>query len=400
MRIGVIVPYSFDFPGGVQQHAVDLAETLNAQGHTVQILAPCRLETVVPDFVVKGGPAFAIRYNGSVARLAFGARVERKVRQFISAGNFDVLHIHQPLVPGYSLTALRLANGPIVATYHASSVGGSKLLKTVRPLFAQWSEKIHAGIAVSEVARRWNIEHIGGDSVVIPNGVHVKRYLQAAKLAATTAVFGQEAMAAADLEQAQVVREFTAAHPCELVFLGRIDEPRKGLAVLLQAVGLLDEADKQRLRLTIVGAGTPQPVPAGVQAQYVGKVADEEKIAYLGNADIYCAPNTGGESFGIVLVEAMAAGCAVLASDLEAFTQVSSLETPTAAGETAAAVHFRNEDPAALAEQLHRMLANPRAVARMGQLGAEHCWSFDWSTVATKVLQVYETVAEPEGVRL
>lgn len=349
MRIGIVCPYSFDEPGGVQAHILDLAQVLIARGHHVEVLGPASESTEVPDFVTRGGRSVPIRYNGSVARLSFGPAVRARVREFITQGRFDVLHIHEPNSPSYSMAALWMAQGPVVATYHASS-SGSLMLQLARPLLRPALEKIRGGIAVSEMARRWQVEQLGGDPVLIPNGVDTARFAAA--------------------------RTAPGAVP-EIVFLGRLDEPRKGLDILLAALERLD----REVKVTVIGGGRAREVPG---VDFVGRVSEEEKAAILGRADIYVAPNTGGESFGIVLVEAMAAGCAVVASDLEAFAAV--------AGE--AGVLFPVGSADALAESLRRLLDDPALRARLIAAGEERARRYDWDTVASDVLTVYETVAD------
>ncbi len=364
MRIGIVCPYSFDEPGGVQAHILDLARTFNAQGHTVQVLGPCSKETDVPEFVVRGGRSFPIPYNGSVARLSFGPKMFFQVRSFIRDGNFDVLHIHEPNSPSYSMAALFHAEGPIVATYHASS-SGSKILRTALPVLKPQLEKIRAGIAVSEMARRWQVEQMGGDPVLIPNGVE-------------TSVFAQARQPSSTLE----------GKPAEIVFLGRLDESRKGLDILLRALARLD----RDFRCTVIGGGTKRDV-AGID--FVGRVSDAHKAEILGRADIYVAPNTGGESFGIVLVEAMAAGCAVIASDLEAFSLVTDSESLTPAG-----MLFKTGSDADLADKIRKLIDAPaarNALIEAGQRRAEH---YDWSSVSARVMAVYETVAVGAKVTL
>ncbi len=354
MRIGFVCPYSFDEPGGVQAHILDLATKLQHMGHQVQVIGPCGEQTEVPSFVVRGGSSVPIKYNGSVARLAFGPRTFSRIRDFILQGDFDILHIHEPNSPSFSLAALMVSTGPIVATYHASS-SGSKLLKAVLPLLRPRLEKIRGGIAVSEMARRWQVEQLGGDPVLIPNGVDTEAY--AAHVVANSG-------------------------PVEIVFLGRLDEPRKGLDILLDAVAGID----RDCRVTVMGGGTQRPQP---QVEYVGRVSDAEKIAILGRADIYVAPNTGGESFGIVLVEAMAARCAVIASDLEAFAAVCDAESPTPAG-----VLFRNQDVNDLRSKLLELIDDPSKRAELVDAGSKRAQLYDWDHVAQEVLRVYETVAD------
>ena len=356
MRIGLVCPYSFDEPGGVQAHILDLATHLIGQGHFVRVIGPCGDDTEVPDFVVRGGTSVPISYNGSVARLSFGPRTFTKIREFIIAGHFDVLHIHEPNSPSFSLAALQVAEGPIVATYHASATG-SKLLKLVLPLLRPRLEKIRGGIAVSEMARRWQVEQLGGDPVLIPNGVDTQAF-------------------------ARGVVSPVPGRPPELVFLGRLDEPRKGLDILLAALSGLDRG----VTVTVMGGGSPRNVPG---VNFVGRVSDDEKIAILDRADIYIAPNTGGESFGIVLVEAMAARCAVVASDLEAFAAVCDVESDNPAG-----LLFRTGDVDDLRAKLGQLIDDPGQRAKLVEAGSRRATLYDWDHVAAEVVRVYETVAD------
>ena len=360
MRIGIVCPYSFDEPGGVQAHILDLARALINQGHVVRVLGPSSEGTELPDFVVRGGRSFPIPYNGSVARLSFGPRMLQIVRRFIREGDFDILHIHEPNSPSFSMAALVLAEGPIVATYHASS-SGSKILHAALPLLKPHLEKIRAGIAVSEMARRWQVEQMGGDPVLIPNGVD-------------TSVF-------ADARQ-------PGGDPVEIVFLGRLDESRKGLDILLRALARLD----RDIRCTVIGGGTKRNIPG---INFVGRVSDREKADILGRADIYVAPNTGGESFGIVLVEAMAAGCAVVASDLEGFSLVTDSESSTPAG-----LLFKTGSDRDLADKLQTLIDAPATRHALIDAGVRRARHYDWSTVAARIMAVYETVAVGDRVGL
>lgn len=361
MRIGFVCPYSFDEPGGVQAHIIDLATVLIERGHEVQVLGPAAPETSLPDFVVKGGGSIPINYNGSVARLSIGPRVVKATRKFIREGNFDILHIHEPNSPSFSMVALRIAQGPIVATYHASAAS-SRLLTMAKPFLMPMLEKVRGGIAVSEMARRWQVEQLGGDPVLIPNGVDTSVYAAAAC-------------------------EPVPGDPVEIVFLGRLDEPRKGLDVLLKALEVLE----RDVRVTVMGGGSPRDVDG---VDFVGRVSDAEKAEILGRADIYVAPNLGGESFGIVLVEAMAAGAAVVASDLEAFAAVCDADSEQPAGRL-----FRTGDAADLALALRELIDSPEERARLREAGCARAAMYDWDNVATQVLQVYETVQDGSKVR-
>ncbi len=179
MRIGIVCPYSWDVPGGVQFHIRDLAEYLIKLGHEVSVLAPAEDDTPVPSYVVSAGRAVPVPYNGSVARLSFGFLSAARARRWLSDGQFDVLHLHEPGTPSLSLLACWAASIPIVATFHTSNPR-SRAMIAAEPLMQPALEKISARIAVSEYARRTLVEHFGGDAVVIPNGVDVGFFADAA----------------------------------------------------------------------------------------------------------------------------------------------------------------------------------------------------------------------------
>ncbi|MCT2251864.1 glycosyltransferase family 4 protein [Corynebacterium sanguinis] len=364
MRIGMVCPYSFDEPGGVQAHILDLAGVLRGDGHDVRVLGPATRAADVPDYVTRGGGSVPIRYNGSVARLAIGPQVRRVARRFIAEGDFDVLHIHEPNSPSYSMAALRVAEGPIVATYHASATS-SWPLRVALPVLRSRLEKIRGGIAVSEMARRWQVEQIGTDPVLIPNGVDTSLFRRAR----------EQATGAPD-------------DVPEIVFLGRLDEPRKGLDIFQRAIAELDRP----ARVTVVGGGAPRQA-AGVD--FLGRVSDAEKARILGRADIYVAPNTGGESFGIVLVEAMAAGCAVVASDIEAFAAVCAADTGRPAGAL-----FPVGDSAALARTLRSLIDAPFTRDALINAGTLRAADYDWGSVAARIMAVYDTVASTPGEKV
>ncbi|NUS45033.1 MAG: glycosyltransferase family 4 protein, partial [Mycobacteriaceae bacterium] len=301
MKIGMVCPYSFDVPGGVQAHVAELAEVLIERGHRVSVLAPASEETELPDFVVSAGRAVAIPYNGSVARLSFGPTAYSRIRRWITKGEFDVLHIHEPNAPSLSMLALKIAEGPIVATFHTSTTR-SLVLSTFQGVLRPFHEKISGRIAVSELARRWQVEALGSDAVEIPNGVNVQAFARAPRLPGYPRPGGT------------------------VLFLGRYDEPRKGMAALLGALPAL-AAEHPDVQILVVGRGDEdrlraQAGPYARHLRFLGQVDDERKASALRSADVYCAPNLGGESFGIVLVEAMAAGTPVVASELDAFRRV------------------------------------------------------------------------------
>jgi phosphatidyl-myo-inositol alpha-mannosyltransferase len=366
VRVGIVCPYSLDVPGGVGWHCRDLAEQLIATGHAVSLLAPADDDTAVPAYVVAAGRAVPMRYNGSVARVNFGPVSAARTRRWLEDGAFDVVHIHEPVSPSLSLLALWAADGPIVATFHTSNLR-SRAMQTAYPLLRPSLEKISARIAVSEDARRTVTNHIGGDAVVIPNGVFVDRFAEA-----TPRPEWQGRLAAPTI-----------------AFVGRIDEPRKGLQVLTAAIPLVLQAIPG-LRVLIAGTGdladAAADLPPAVAAActFLGQVSDVDKAALLRSVDAYVAPHTGGESFGIVLVEAMSAGAPVVASDLAAFRRV--LDDGRC-GEL-----FPVGDEDALAATVVRLLGDPAHRCALARRGSAEVERYDWPVVAAQIVDVYATV--------
>ncbi|OLF13653.1 alpha-(1-2)-phosphatidylinositol mannosyltransferase [Actinophytocola xinjiangensis] len=372
MRIGIVCPYSFDIPGGVQSHVVDLAKALRRLGHEVDVLGPADEDTPVPEFVRPAGRAVGIPYNGSVARLSFGPVSYARVRRWIRRNDFDVLHLHEPTAPSLSMLALMLADGPIVATFHTST-SRSRTLSAFQVVLRPFLEKITARIAVSALARRVQVEHLGGDAVEIPNGVDVDFFAAATPLPGYPRDGGT------------------------VGFVGRFGEPRKGMPVLLDALRIL-LPEFPGLRLVVVGGGDQDdlrrqagPALAG-HLELLGQADDEVKAGMLRGVDVYCAPNTGGESFGMILTEAMAAGSAVVASDLDAFRRV--------LDDGRAGVLFPVGDPVGLASALRGMLTDTRRRAEVVAAARQRVGGFDWPVLAGQVLRVYEQAiaADPRHV--
>ncbi|ULE32851.1 glycosyltransferase family 4 protein [Mycobacterium sp. IDR2000157661] len=364
MRIGMVCPYSFDVPGGVQSHVLQLAKVMHDRGHDVSVLAPASPNADLPDYVVSGGKAVPIPYNGSIARLRFGPATHRMVKRWLADGRFDVLHLHEPNAPSLSMLALNIAEGPIVATFHTSTTK-SLTLTVFEPILRPMHEKIVGRIAVSDLARRWQMEALGSDAVEIPNGVDVASFADAPPL------------------------EGYPRTGRSVLFLGRYDEPRKGVAVLLRALPRLVERFPD-IEVLVVGRGDEDELrdDAGRFARhlrFLGQVDDRQKASAMRSADVYCAPHTGGESFGIVLVEAMAAGTPVVASDLDAFRRV--LE------DGAAGLLVPIDDADALANGLIEVLADDELRRRYIAAGADAVQRYDWSVVARQIMRVYETVS-------
>lgn len=363
MRIGIVCPYSWDIPGGVQAHVRDLAEALLDLGHVVSVLAPGDDDTPdLPRYVVTAGRAVRIPYNGSVARLQFGLVSATRVRRWLRDGDFDVVHVHEPAPPSLSLLACMIHDGPLVATFHAA-LTKSRWLAMSDTLLQPFLEKLSGRIAVSDAARKVIVEHLGADAVVIPNGVAVSHYTDARPLPGYPRAGGT------------------------VGFIGRYDEPRKGMDVLVPA---LEKLVPQRpgLRLLVAGRGEAEEFLAGVpravreRIDLMGQVSEHDKARMLKSVDVYCAPNTGQESFGVILLEAMAARTPIVASELEAFKRV--------LGGGVAGQLFPIGDSAALARELARVLDDAALRRRLVEAAAKAVVPYDWSTVVKEVLRVYE----------
>jgi phosphatidylinositol alpha-mannosyltransferase len=353
----------------VQFHVRDLTQVLQERGHEVSVLAPADDDTPLPPYVVPAGRAVPVPYNGSVARVNIGPLSAARVRRWLRDGGFDVLHIHEPATPSLSLLACWAATGPIVATFHTSNLR-SRAMLAASPLLEPAMEKIGARVAVSEDARRTVVEHLGGDAVLIPNGVFVALFATA---------------------EAQPAWRGTAG---TVGFIGRLDEERKGLPTLLAAMEEL-VVSRPGIRLLVAGRGDVEEVsedlsPAVRSAvTFLGVVSEADKARLLATVDVYVAPNLGGESFGVILVEAMSAGAPVLASDLDAFRRV--LDGGRV-GEL-----FPVGDVSALAGSLGSLLDDAPRRDRLRADAAAWVRRFDWSTVADELLAVYETVAAGAG---
>ncbi len=357
----------------MQAHVADLAKVLIEMGHDVSVLAPGDDESEYPDYVVPAGRSVGIPYNGSVARLSFGPVSYTRVRRWIRAGEFDVLHVHEPVAPSLSMLALMVADGPIVATFHTANPR-SRMLSAFQGVLQPFLEKITGRIAVSELARQVQVEHLGGDAVIIPNGVDV--------------VVLRRRDAAARLPPGR--RHDRLHRP-----LRRAAQGHAGAAWTRPE---FCSAGRPDLQLLVAGSGDDDDLldDAGPDLdghlRLLGRVSDDDKARMLRSVDVYCAPNTGGETFGIILTEAMSAGTPVVASDLDAFRRV--LDGGT--GGALAPVG----DPRGLADPLDRLLDDPARRAALAARGRQLVAAYDWPVVAATVVKVYETVmaADPRAV--
>lgn len=359
-RIGIVCPYGWDTPGGVQSHVGDLAEYLIAQGHYVSVLAPVINEDGIPDYVTSAGRPISIPYNGAVARILFGPLAFARVKQWIASGNFDLLHLHEPAIPSISLLACWASEGPLVGTFHAASTK-QKIAFAITPFIEPVIEKLTARIAVSEAARETLQIHLDTDAVVVPNGIYVKKFSDAhsdPRWSGNT-----------------------------IGFIGRFEESRKGLSVLIEALpAIVDKiAD---VRVIVAGPGNPATVLEEMEPHlrqrftFLGRISEEEKANFMSSVSIYVAPNTGGESFGIILAEALAGGASVLASDIPAFDSL--------LGHGKYGSLFQSENSEDLAKRAIELFNSPELRRTIARAGREYAQSFDWDVVAERIYDVYE----------
>ena len=371
LKIGIVCPDSWDTPGGVQNHIRDLAEFLIAAGHDVSVLAPAIDENKLPDYVVNAGKPISIPYNGAVARVLFGPVAFARVRQWISQGDFDLLHLHEPAIPSISLLACWAADGPMVGTFHAAAKR-QKIIFAIGPILEPAIEKLSARIAVSEAARLTLTDHLDTDAVIIPNGIYANRYTEGKR---TEKWSGNT-----------------------IGFIGRFEEPRKGLSVLVDALPVISRFAPD-VKVLVAGPGDPADVIENIDPQlrqrfeFLGKISEDEKADFMSSVAVYVAPNTGGESFGIILAEALAGGACVVASDIPAF------EDLLGQGEFGAL--FESESATELAKVVIDLLREENKRKELSARGKERAKLFDWTVVAQQIYSVYEmSIVGSQKVRL
>ena len=355
----MVCPYSLSIPGGVQAQALGLARELRRMGHEVRVLGPCDGPPPEP-FVTPLGDSLPTAANGSIAPLAPDPSAVLRTIRALRDEQFDVLHVHEPLAPGPAITTVTLHYAPTVGTFHAA--GRSSMYRMLGPMLRRLLDRIDQKVVVSKDALALVLSHLGGDPSdyrVLFNGVE------------TT-----EIHAAAPFRH----------HRPAIFFLGRHEE-RKGLEVLLQALHLIDldvscwvagdGPDTERLRLA---HGHDQRI------EWLGRVPDPEKIARLRGASVFCAPSLHGESFGVVLIEAMAAGTPVVASGLDGYRNV--------ATDGVDAVLVPPGDAHALAAALRRVLTDPALALALTAAGERRAGEFAMSSLATAYVELYEQVIE------
>ncbi|MCI0344410.1 MAG: glycosyltransferase family 4 protein [Chloroflexi bacterium] len=362
MKVGLVTPYVYPQPGGVNQHVRYLYQNLRLRGHDVRILTTSHgLQRASEGDVIRIGKGFSMPANGSVGTITLSPRFLGQVRDVLDREEFDLLHFHEPFVPFLSPILLRMSNSVNIATFHAYS-GWSFSYQMGARLMGRYARRLHGRIAVSAAARHFIDRYFPGDYKVIPNGVDLERFRRAVPIARW--------------------QDGTR----NLLFVGRF-ESRKGLLELLKAYRLLRRAGCQ-CRLLVVGSG-PQEREArrylmtrrmgGVV--FLGRASDEERDALFKTADVYISPATGRESFGIVLLEAMAAGAPIVCSDIHGYKGV------VRRGREALLVPPKK--PKAIAAAVARLLSDDELRARMGASGMARAEEFSWERVTAKVDDYY-----------
>jgi len=362
MKIGLVTPYVYPLPGGVNQHVRYLYENLRLRGHDVRIITSSHgLQRASEGDVIRIGKGFSMPTNGSVGTITVSPRYLSQVRAVLEREQFDLLHFHEPFVPFLSLILLRLSTSVNVATFHAYG-GFSPAYEFGSKFMGSYAERLHGRIAVSAAARHFIDRFFPGDYKVIPNGVDLARFARAVPIARW--------------------QDGTK----NILFVGRF-EPRKGLLDLLKAYRILRKTGCP-CRLLVVGGG-PQEREArrylmtrrmgGVE--FLGRVSDEERDALFKTADVYVSPATGRESFGIVLLEAMAAGTAIVCSDIHGYKGVVRRDRD--------ALLVPPREPKQLAAAIGRLIADDGLRAEMADSGRTRAADFSWERVTAKVEDYY-----------
>lgn len=358
MRVGIVCPYSLTVPGGVQMQVLGLARELRGRGVEARVLGPCDGPPPA-GFVTPLGNSLPTSANGSIAPLAPDPPAMFRTLQVLAAERFDVLHLHEPMVPGPALTAAVTHRFPTVGTFHAA--GRSASYKLIKPWLLSWVKRLDHKVVVSKDALELVQSHLGGEYEVLFNGVEVDRIRRTPAIA------------------------LDVGDPPAIFFCGR-HEQRKGLAVLLEAFDRLD-VDAQ---VWIASSG---PDTAALmrrtanddRVRWLGRISDEEKFARLRAASVFCAPSLGGESFGVVLIEAMAAGTTVVASSLDGYRNVATHEEDSLLSPPG--------DAEALATQLARALTDPRLAQRLRAAGDARAERFAMSALADRYIEIYHDLA-------
>lgn len=360
----MVSPYDFTWPGGVTAHVAQLARALGRSGHEVQVLAPHSpsRDFQDSDLLVPFGRSVPLPSGGSTARVTLSWWLYPKIRALLKKEQFDIIHLHEPMVPILPLCVLEFSKSVNVGTFHAS-YSRQHLYRAFQPIIKRWQKRLHGSIAVSPAARRYVNNTFPGEYEIIPNGIDYKHF----------------SANVAPLPQYQDGK-------LNILFVGRL-EKRKGLRYLLEAYSKL-KWEMPNTRLIVVGPGNPDKESYRIlsshglrDVEFAGRVSYDELPRYYATADIFCSPATGGESFGIVLLEAMSAGKPVVASDIEGFRGIMT------DGEQGLLVTKKDTD--GLANALGRLARDPELRSKLGGQGSRSAEDYRWEVVAGRVEEYY-----------
>jgi phosphatidylinositol alpha-mannosyltransferase len=355
VRVCLVTPYDLSHEGGVNRHVRSLAGALTALGHQASVIGPA--SGGVPEGCTSLAGVIPVPANGSVARI--GLLVSPSAtREHLAARAYDVVHVHEPIVPGPSRHAVRLARVPVVATFHANAEHEATAQRLLRRFASVGLARIAHGIAVSCEAKRFSRTVYRGRTAVIPNGVDLGR-------------FTGRPGPCPDPER-----------PLRVLFVGRFGETRKGFGTLLEAVALLG-AQGRPVEVAVVGDGPAERYASRAMrlgVRFLGRLPDQELAERYRRSDLFCAPSLGGESFGMVLVEAMAAGCPVVASDIPGYAEAA----------RGAALLVPPGDPVLLARGIWRAGRDAELRAGLVVRGRARAEALAWSRIAARVVHIYE----------
>lgn len=362
MKIGIVTPYAYPLPGGVNDHVGSLYRVLRARGHDVRIITSSHgLQKASEGDIIRVGKGFSVPFNGSMGTITLSPTYLAQMRAILERERFDVLHYHEPFVPFLSLVTLTLSTSVNVGTFHAFG-GLSISYEFGKRMLGHYAGKLHGRIAVSPAARHFISRYFPGEYKIVPNGVEPGRYQRAVPIA-----------------------RYRDGVP-NILFVGRM-EPRKGLIHLLRAFRKL-QRDGVRARLLLVGTGPGEREARRYvltrqldDVEFLGRVSEAQKAQLFKTADIYVSPATGRESFGIVLLEAMSAGAPIICSDIHGYRGVVRRERD------GILVEPGNAD--ALAASIRRLIDDPALRAQLSRAGEERAQLFTWERVGQAVEEYY-----------
>jgi len=375
MKIALVTPYEYPYPGGVTEHVSYLDRCFRGWGHEVKIIAPCAEdeEGLQGNVIRMSGTIVSLPFSGSVSRVSFSPRIYRPVKRLLKREQFDVIHLHEPLMPVLPLIVLRHSKTVNVGTFHAYREE-HRALQVMRPVLQPFMDKIDGRICVSEAAREMVSRYFPGEYVIIPNGIDLQH-------------FGGTHL--------QPIERYHDGRP-NILFVGRL-EKRKGFRYLMRAYPHIVEAIPNA-RLMVVGAYDREDKEPFVRyarmhhlssVRFVGRVSAAELPRYYKTCDVFCAPSTGFESFGIVLLEAMASGKPIVATGITGYRCV------VEDGQEGLLVEPGNER--ALAGAIVKLLRDPALRQEMGERGRRKAARYDWPIIARQVLDFYQQLVQKKA---